>query len=198
MILSRSSTRISPKGHSWKRTALPTTPSISISHPVSTFRWSMKKSAQKWNPVSKIRASIRSKSEINSCFMDTFLSIQSVSVTRQEQHIVSGIGLNSQTPSRRLFYLMHIGWLNKSSFGDNQTGNAIVFLILFTVSETKPRSMMNIGQEGTVRYLVYRVWLFGRNLRSFQEFRWFLSLFCVSIWVAWTISLKWHWIYTLR
>jgi len=115
MILSRSSTRISPKGHSWKRTALPTTPSISISHPVSTFRWSMKKSAQKWNPVSKIRASIRSKSEINSCFMDTFLSIQSVSVTRQEQHIVSGIGLNPQTPSRRLLYVMHIGWLNKSS-----------------------------------------------------------------------------------
>jgi hypothetical protein len=136
----------------------------------------MKKSAQKWNPVSKIRASIRSKSEINSCFMDTFLSIQSVSVTRQEQHIVSGIGLNSQTPSRRLFYLMHIGWLNKSSFGDNQTRSATAFLILVHCIRNKAPINDENGQEGTVRYFVYRVWLFGRNLRSFQEFYSFLSL----------------------
>lgn len=90
---------------------------------------------------------------------------------KQEQHIFSGIPLNSQTPRRRLFYLMHIGWLELSSLGENQTRIATTFLILVHCFRDQASIDDENGQEGTARYLVYRVWLFGHNLRSFQEFR---------------------------
>ncbi len=65
---------------------------------------------------------------------------------------------------------MHIGSRNKSSLGDNQTRKATALLILVHSLRNKASIDDENGQEATVRYLVYSVWLFGRNLRSFQEF----------------------------